>query len=157
MSAEMRKHIDLFKNALVKQSPSQRREAYDDVLDLYNKVGLKGMSKHEIDFLKTNGQIGQSLTYLYDSVLNYLKRNNIPYRYVGDMESWAPGFGMLRHIRLEYDQKLYDKLKSMLPYDVNNIIPFVQNVDNKAIRVFLINPQDYEDFTVDEIGFGDEE
>jgi len=30
MSAEMRKHIDLFKNALVKQSPSQHREAYGD-------------------------------------------------------------------------------------------------------------------------------
>jgi len=154
MSAEMRKHIELFKNALVKQSPSQRREAYDDVLDLYNKVGLKGMSKHEIDFLKTNSQIGQSLTYLYDSVLNYLKRNNIPYRYVDGMESWAPGFGMLRHIILKYDQKLYDKLKSMLPYDIDNVIPFVQNVDNKTIRVFLINPQDYEDF-ID--GFDDEE
>ena len=53
MSKEMRKYIDTFRNFLIKENSSPE---YDEILDLYNELGLQGMSKDEIDFLKSGGQ-----------------------------------------------------------------------------------------------------
>ncbi len=53
MSKEMREQIDSFKNFLIKENTSKE---YDEILDLYNEVGLEGMSKDEVDFLKSGGQ-----------------------------------------------------------------------------------------------------
>lgn len=53
MSKEIRKYIDSFKNFILKENSTPE---YDEILDLYNKVGLENMSKDEIDFLKSGGQ-----------------------------------------------------------------------------------------------------
>ena len=53
MSKEMRQYIDSFKNFILKENSTPE---YDEILDLYNKVGLENMSKDEIDFLKSGGQ-----------------------------------------------------------------------------------------------------
>jgi hypothetical protein len=53
MSNKMRKYIDSFRNFIIKENSSPD---YDEILDLYNQFGLEGMSKDEIDFLKSGGQ-----------------------------------------------------------------------------------------------------
>jgi hypothetical protein len=53
MSKEMGKYIDTFKNFILKENSTPE---YDEILDLYNNLGLDGMSKDEIDFLKSGGQ-----------------------------------------------------------------------------------------------------
>ena len=147
MSKEIRNYIDSFKNFLIKENTSKE---YDDILDLYNKVGLEGMTPTEIDFLKSGGNIGQNFRYhipdeiinIFDSVFRLLKQNNIPYKIE---ETWAPAFGMLRYVDTEYNERLYNKLKSMFPDFKDNIMPFVQNRDNKRIFIYMINPEDYKD------------
>ena len=47
------KYIHTFNVFLLKENSSKE---YDEILDLYNELGLDGMSKDEIDFLKSGGQ-----------------------------------------------------------------------------------------------------
>ncbi len=49
----MRKYIDTFKNFILNENSTPE---YDEILDLYNELGLERMSKDEIDFLKSGGQ-----------------------------------------------------------------------------------------------------
>jgi hypothetical protein len=49
----MGKYIDTFGSFTLKENSTPE---YDKILDLYNKVGLDGMSKDQIDFLKSGGK-----------------------------------------------------------------------------------------------------
>ena len=135
---------------LVKKILNEVSSDYDNILDIYNEFGMEGMTPTEIDFLKSGGKKGQNFRYnipddimnIFGSVFRLLKQNNIPYKVE---ETWAPSFGMLRYIDVEYNEKLYNKLENMFPDSKDNIIPFVQNRDNERIFIYMINPEDYKD------------
>jgi hypothetical protein len=149
----MRKVIRLTEsdlNRIVSKILNEVSSEYDDILDIYNKFGMEGMTPTEIDFLKSGGNIGQNFRYnipddimnIFDSVFRLLKQNNISYKIE---ETWSPSFGMLRYIDTEYNEKLYNRLVRMFPDFKDNIIPFVQNWDNERIFIYMINPEDYKD------------
>lgn len=135
---------------IVKRVLNEVSSEYDNILDIYNEFGMENMTPTEIDFLKSGGEIGANFRYgipddimdIFGDVFRLLKRNNIPYKIE---ETWAPSFGMLRYIDIGYNERLYNKLENMFPDSKDNIIPFVQNRDNKKIFVYMINPEDYKD------------
>jgi hypothetical protein len=78
MSKEIRNYIVSFKNFLIKENTSKE---YDEILDLYNEVGLEGMSKDEVDFLKSGGQTELPNRFKTKELLNKHKETSKSHEY----------------------------------------------------------------------------
>ena len=91
---------------------------YDEILDLYNEVGLEGMSNDEVDYLKSGGttklpsRFESSDSVKLDSLKTFLLLNpdwivDFPYNNVG--------FGLDNLFRISFkDEDLFDELITIM-------------------------------------------
>ena len=90
-----------------------------------------------------------------DNTIDFLDDNNIEWSME---ETWVPNLGILRYINTKKDNNILKKIQSFFSGIKNDsIIPFVKVYDEEnEINVWLINPDDYKDFTLEPFnGFDD--
>lgn len=159
MSEEMRNMMNSFKKFFLKENSSPE---YDSMLDIYNRRKNK-MTQTEKDFFNSGGKDGANFYWrlnddikkAIDNTIDFLDDNNIEWSME---ETWVPNLGILRYINTKKDNNILKNIQSFFSGIKNDsIIPFVKVYDEEnEINVWLINPDDYKNFTLEPFnGFDD--
>ena len=140
----MRKRIYSFNDFLIKENSTPE---YDEILDLYNQVGLEGMSKDEVDFLKSGGntklpnrfkQDVPTESEKLDGLKTLLLLNNV---WIVDFPYNGLGYGLDNLFCILFrDEDLLDELITIMYGSKEN---YEKENNNSNKRVFIRTDKDW--------------